>query len=320
MACHRQDDRDKGHQGRLGDKCESCHTEKDWKSSSFDHDTTEFALRDKHKDAKCESCHKGGVSGAKGPAKPDKVKTDMRCVACHRKDDDEKGHRGRYGVECEQCHTAKDWKRSTFDHDKSTKYPLKGKHRSPAKCDACHLPALGNLYKAKLETACDACHRKDDKHAGQLGRKCESCHDESKWTGVRYDHRKARFQLTGRHVDAECRKCHETVAYRDAPKACNGCHEKDDKHKRRFGIKCETCHHTRTWKSWDFDHETTKFCLDGAHTKIDCEVCHDRRFGDPARPGRACVTCHLKDDVHDGGFSPQCERCHVTTDWKRVRR
>jgi hypothetical protein len=33
-----------------------------------------------------------------------------------------------------------------------------------------------------------------------------------------------------------------------------------------------------------------------------------------------CVSCHVKDDVHNGEFGTQCERCHVTANWKKVRR
>lgn len=316
IACHRKDDQDKGHRGGLGEKCETCHNERGWKNSSFDHDDTKFPLRDKHKDAKCDTCHKGGVSG---PAA--RLKLEMECVACHRKDDQEKekGHKGRYGDKCGTCHTAKDWKASLFDHDKDTKYALKGKHKETL-CDACHLPAKGPIYKTKLETACIACHRQDDKHKGQLGNKCESCHNERRWQDAPYDHAKSRFPLTGSHAKAECRKCHLTPAFRDAPMTCHGCHEKDDKHKRRFGTKCESCHYTGTWKAWDFDHATTRFRLDGAHAKVHCDDCHREPGAGPAKPGRACIDCHLKDDVHQGGFSVVCERCHVSSSWKKVRR
>ncbi|MGE5471738.1 MAG: cytochrome C [Bacteroidota bacterium] len=314
VACHKKDDQDKGHRGELGEKCESCHNERGWKNSSFDHDDTKFPLRDKHKDAKCETCHKGGVSGAKA-----NLKLEMTCIACHKKNDDEKGHKGRYGNKCETCHTAKEWKKSIFDHDKDTKYLLKGKH-SESKCDACHLPAIGQIYGSKIEKACVACHKKDDKHKGQLGNKCESCHNEKRWQDAPYDHNKARFVLTGSHARVECKKCHLTPAYRDAPMSCNGCHEKEDKHKGRFGQKCESCHYTGTWKSWDFDHAKTRFILEGGHLKVACDGCHRDGGGASPKLSRACVSCHVKDDVHNGEFSSQCERCHVAASWKKVRR
>lgn len=317
FACHKQDDQEKGHRGGLGEKCESCHNEKEWKTSSFDHDKTKFKLRDKHKSAKCDACHIGGVAGAKAKGK---LQLDVACVSCHRKNDFDAGHQGRYGPKCESCHDEKDWKPAPrFDHDRDSKYRLLGKHRQ-TKCDACHLPALGHIYERKLDTKCIACHKKDDKHKNQLGDKCESCHNEKKWQDAPYDHNKSRYPLTGGHAKVECKKCHFSPAYRDTPSTCNGCHEKDDKHKRRFGTQCESCHYTRTWKSWDFDHGTTRYVLDGAHRQVDCYDCHKESDAAPGKPGRACIACHLKDDVHDGGFSGQCERCHVTSDWQRVRK
>jgi hypothetical protein len=315
VACHKKDDQEKGHRGGLGEKCESCHNERGWKNSNFNHDDTHFPLRDKHKEAKCDTCHKGGVSGPNA-----KLKLEKECVACHRKDDQEKGHKGRYGNKCESCHNEKKWTTTTFDHDRDTKYKLKGKHQQ-TKCDACHLPEKGALYQQqKLDSQCIACHKKDEKHKNQLGNKCESCHNEKRWQDAPYDHNKSRFPLTGSHAKTECKKCHQTPAFHDAPSACNACHEKDDKHKRRFGTKCETCHYTGTWKSWDFDHGTTRFVLDGGHTKVACYDCHKEPTGNQNKPGRVCISCHLKDDVHDGGFSGQCERCHVTSNWKKVRK
>ncbi|TXH01106.1 MAG: cytochrome C [Rhodocyclaceae bacterium] len=315
ISCHKKDDQDKGHRGDLGEKCESCHNERGWKTSNFDHDDTKFPLRDKHKEAKCDTCHKGGISGPNAK----KLKVETECVACHRKNDDEKGHKGRYGDKCGACHTAKDWKTSIFNHDKETKYPLKGKHID-TKCDACHLPEKGNVYKTKLDNTCIACHKKDDKHKGQLGNKCESCHDEKKWKDAPFDHNKSRYPLTGSHAKVECKKCHLTPAFKDAPLTCIGCHEKDDKHKGGFGKKCETCHYTGTWKSWDFDHSTTRFALDGAHRKTECKDCHKESKGGAAKLGRTCVACHIKEDVHNGEFGGQCERCHVAENWKKVRR
>ncbi|MBS1159246.1 MAG: cytochrome [Proteobacteria bacterium] len=314
VACHKKDDQEKGHKGGLGEKCETCHNERNWKNSTFDHDDTKFPLRDKHKDAKCDTCHTGGVSGPKA-----KLKLEMTCIACHKKNDDEKGHKGRYGNKCETCHTAKEWKKSTFNHDKDTKYPLLGKHQE-TKCDACHLPALGPIYGSKIEKTCIACHKKDDKHKGQLGTDCASCHNEKRWQDSPYDHNKARFPLTGSHAKVECKKCHLTPAFRDAPLTCNGCHEKDDKHKGRFTKKCESCHYTGTWKSWDFDHAKTRYPLDGAHLKVECYDCHKEPKPGTPKLSKTCVSCHLKDDVHNGEFSAQCERCHVSANWKKVRR
>ncbi len=314
IACHRADDEKKGHRGELGEKCDTCHNARGWKETRFDHDTSKFRLLDKHRSVKCDACHLGGVAG---PAA--NIRVEQTCFACHRPDDEKKGHKGRYGEKCETCHSARGWTIVDFDHDRDTRYRLKGAH-ARAKCDTCHLPNLGAIYKTRLDTACAACHRKDDKHEGQMSAKCESCHDEFRWKGVPFDHNRARFALTGSHAKTECSKCHRSPAFRDAPSTCNACHESDNKHKGRFGTRCEACHYTGTWKSWDFDHARTRFALEGGHRKVRCELCHRPGAPDAAKPARACVACHSKDDVHDGGFGAQCERCHQQTDWKRVWR
>jgi len=315
VSCHRKDDQAKGHQGSLGEKCESCHNDKSWKSSNFDHDKdTKYPLKGKHRDAKCETCHKGGVTGAAAAKK----KLEVTCVGCHRKDDQEKAHKGNYGSKCEACHTEKDWKTLTFDHTRDTRYILKDKHQQTP-CKACH-PSGKPLYGQKLETTCISCHRKDDLHKGQLGAKCETCHKETRWQDAPYDHAKARFILTGSHAKLECKKCHETPAFHDAKSTCAGCHQKDDTHKKRLGPKCEDCHNTRTWKSWNFDHDRrTKYKLDGAHLKTGCLDCHrtpvEKTFNVPL----TCAGCHSNKDVHDGGFGQMCERCHVTEDFTKLK-
>jgi hypothetical protein len=311
VACHKKDDDKKGHKGRFGEKCETCHNDRDWKSIHFDHDrSTKYPLKGKHRMAKCTACHTGILY---------KEKFVTTCVACHRADDDKKGHKGKFGDKCETCHVEKDWTAIIFDHDKQTKYPLRGKHIT-TKCTACH---KGDLYKDKLKTTCFSCHEKDDKHKGQEGPKCESCHNERDWKTAPFDHGLTRFPLLGKHVKVECKKCHLTPAFKDASVACNACHKQDDErkgHKRRLGTECGDCHNARNWKEWNFDHDTrTHFKLDGGHKGIKCEACHVKPMtGKISLPG-TCVSCHDDDDVHHGSFGHDCDRCHVTSKFNKIR-
>jgi hypothetical protein len=308
IACHRKDDDRKGHKGRFGDKCETCHTDKDWKVSTFNHDKdTKYPLRGKHRFTKCTACHSGFLY---------REKTPTTCIACHRKDDDRKGHKGRFGDKCETCHVEKNWTTIRFDHDRDTKYPLRGKH-AQVKCASCH---TGFLYREKTKTQCIACHEKDDKHKGQEGKKCESCHDERDWKKARFDHGLSRFPLLGKHAKVECKKCHLTPAFKDAKIACVACHQKEDTHKLRLGPKCEDCHNARDWKIWDFDHDRrTHFKLDGGHKGLHCDTCHKRPMPKKVSLAGTCHSCHEDDDVHDGGFGKQCERCHYTSAFKKIR-
>jgi hypothetical protein len=303
--CHAKEDT---HKGKFGPKCETCHVASDWKKIGFDHSRdTKYPLLGKHQPLKCEACHKGTLYVEKLPS---------TCEACHRGDDP---HKARYGAKCETCHAEQDWKRISFDHSRDTKYSLRGKHES-TKCDACH---TGDLYKLKLETTCISCHKKDDKHENQLGSKCETCHNEKSWIdGVNFDHNKSRFPLLGLHQKATCASCHKTPRYRDAPRECVKCHEKEDVHKQSMGAKCENCHNARSWKIWDFNHDKqTKFVLDGGHKGIKCEACHTKSAPDLSVVplSTSCGACHSGDDVHRGGFGAGCDRCHVTENWKRLK-
>ncbi len=307
IGCHRKDD---VHKGGLGTKCETCHDEKKWKVTKFDHDKdTKFPLLGKHVTTKCDACHKPEM-------KEKKEKLPLTCIGCHKKDDK---HKESFGTKCESCHKEKDWKTISFDHTRDTKYVLKGKHEK-VKCVACH---TGKLYQPpKLAQDCISCHAKHDVHKDKLGKRCESCHSEKDWKETQFDHGRARFPLLGLHIKVECKKCHQTQLYRDVPGDCFACHKKDDDkmHKHRLGKKCESCHNARSWKAWDFDHDTrTKFKIDGGHKKIDCYACHKKEMDDRVVVAKTCDGCHDNDDVHRGEFGTQCERCHETSKWRTLR-
>jgi hypothetical protein len=302
-SCHQKDD---VHKGRFGGKCESCHAEKSWKATKFDHSLdTRYELRDAHRSVKCDACHRGNLY-------VDKTATD--CNACHAKKD---VHRGGLGTRCETCHRESTWKATTFDHARNTRYPLLGRHSAIA-CKSCH---LDGSFSDRLKSECITCHRKDDKHANQEGPQCERCHEESSWKKTNFDHGRASFALTGQHLKVPCAKCHADARFRDAKKECIACHAKQDVHKRRLGANCESCHNTRDWRIWDFDHDKrTHFLLDGAHRKIVCVACHVKAADKlPPISGR-CIECHERDDVHHEAFGTQCDRCHGTSTFKDTRR
>lgn len=378
LGCHRKDDDSKGHKGQFGERCDSCHTTKLWKPSSFNHDAdTKYALRGKHRTSACKDCHSGNLyrdklsqecyachkkddkhketlgkdcaschteRNWKEPAKFDHgattfpllgrhEKVDCKechksvlfkeapkdCFGCHSKDDK---HKQNLGKDCASCHTERDWKNTDgrFQHDR-TKFSLRNAHALPTvKCVACHKD-LQSFRNTPLD--CYSCHRKDDKHEGQAGTKCEQCHSDRSWRITRFDHNLSRFPLTGRHVSVQCKSCHETSRYKDAPRECFGCHKKDDTHKQKFGMQCETCHNTRSWPVWTFEHDTrTKYRLEGAHRKVACESCHKQEApkGQKIAPlGNSCISCHRTDDVHEGQFGTRCEQCHFVDSWKNFK-
>jgi hypothetical protein len=174
------------------------------------------------------------------------------------------------------------------------------------------------LYKDKLKTDCFSCHEKDDKHKGEEGKKCGSCHHEDSWKKVEFDHRISRFPLTGKHMLTECKKCHFTVVFKEAKSDCYSCHKADDVHKRTQGTGCEACHNTRDWKSWDFDHDKTHFKLTGKHSKLKCIDCHFTPVKKKITLAATCFNCHEKDDKHDGAFGQQCDHCHIGSSWTKI--
>jgi hypothetical protein len=303
-SCHKKDDK---HKGTYGENCETCHAESDWKTITFDHDLhSKYPLRGRHITTKCESCHKGHLY---------KDKTPSDCNDCHKKDDK---HKGQFTEKCESCHTERSWRVFLFDHEHDTRYPLRGKHRT-TKCESCH---TGHLYKDKAPVDCFACHKKDDKHKGQFSEKCESCHTERDWKVFLFEHdHDTKYPLRGKHRTTTCESCHTGRLYQDkTPTDCYACHKKDDTHRRRLGTECQDCHSIRDWKLWDFDHDTrTRFKLDGGHKGLDCYACHTERMDKKVTSSSSCVSCHKKDDKHDGSFGPQCERCHDTTLWKTIK-
>jgi hypothetical protein len=309
VACHRKDDK---HERTLGDKCGECHTERLWKTTRFEHDATKFPLRNAHAvtSVKCEACHKDLKSMRKTP---------LECVSCHSKDDK---HAGTLGRTCADCHSDRSWKatENRFDHAK-TKFPLRNSHMAPnVKCEACHVD-VKHFRGTPIE--CVSCHKKNDKHDGQLGIQCESCHTDVRWKVERYDHNRARFSLAGRHALEPCKSCHLTPRFRDAKRECIGCHLKNDKHEAKLGGNCETCHNARSWALWTFDHDSkTRFKLTGEHIKTTCISCHKQAapLGKPIAPlSSTCYTCHKSKDPHDGQFGPRCEQCHSTNNWKKIR-
>ena len=305
-ACHKKDD---SHKGAYGDKCETCHGASDWNAIAFDHELdTKYPLRGRHITTTCVSCHKGHLY---------KDTTPTNCDACHKKDD--KKHKGQFSERCEHCHTERNWRILLFEHDRDTTYRLKGYHQR-TKCESCH---QGTLFKDKTPTDCYACHKKDDIHHARFGNTCEKCHTEQQWKILFFNHdRDTTYPLLGKHRAVLCHSCHKGTLYKDkTPAECFACHKGDDVHRKKLGSRCEDCHNSRDWKIWDFNHDTrTKFKLDGAHKGLGCYECHISPMEKQVVLSEACVACHKKDDRHGGGFGPQCERCHETTDWRTIKK
>lgn len=223
VQCHKADD---PHKGILGPTCESCHVERGWKQTTFDHAKTKFPLLDRHLNVECLTCHT--------TAKLDQTPT--TCAGYHAKDD---VHKNKLGDRCDTCHDARTWKKARgFDH-RQTKFSLTGKHE-PVTCAKCHTTKLF----AGTSTVCYTCHKKDDEHMGRFGVQCDRCHTDATWERKTFDHKKETdFGLEGAHAKVKCLICHTRPLFTTkTPTVCGVCHRNDDAHDGALGPRCDRCH------------------------------------------------------------------------------
>jgi hypothetical protein len=127
-----------------------------WKPSTFNHQTTKFALSGAHTTAPCLSCHEGNRFAG----------TPVDCLSCHRADEPA----NHFGPDCAGCHNSVAWKPSTFDHERS--FPLlRGEHRDyRTDCAACHLTP-GNYQTFTCTDCHDGTHsqaKMDREHRGEV--------------------------------------------------------------------------------------------------------------------------------------------------------
>jgi len=231
-GCHLDDD---AHKGRLGDKCERCHTETG--DNTFNHNKmSAFQLDGKHLTVRCADCH---PSVTFKPRPSD-------CFGCH---PEPAVHRGQYGTGCAQCHTTRTWEDVKPLHDVGD-FSLKGMHDNLA-CERCHkdsrpLAGSGNL--------CINCHRQDDIHNNSLSPRCGECHTQWSFAPARFDHAKAGCNLTGLHRTVACTDCHKNGNFAGASPQCASCHH-DDALRAGNGpysghsatTTCANCHNPNSW-------------------------------------------------------------------------
>lgn len=184
ISCHAQKD---VHEGRLGTKCDSCHTADSWTTATFDHNLSTFKLTGKHIAVPCLSCHVNHVL----------QDTPTDCFSCHASKD---AHSGLYGTDCGACHSTIAWKPATFNHSR-VGFSLTGAHTSLS-CFQCHSRgAFGGL-----SPACVSCHSTPATHAG-ISTNCSQCHGTSNWSS-NFIHSSGCEGNCADHQQATCADCH----------------------------------------------------------------------------------------------------------------
>jgi hypothetical protein len=316
------------HRQAFADPCATCHTPETWKTRKFDHARTAYALKGKHATLDCVKCHT--KPPARAPLKFD------RCSACH-----QDPHRGTFKQDCSACHTEAGFGRTSFDHGKSTKFQLTGKHAPPLGCAKCHKNAPpGGAVPARvvefrgLSTACVSCH--PDVHKAELGTTCDACHTPATFKLPNYKHQKSPAFFVGEHQAVPCVSCHIAAppgaerrasapisawTFKGLTLACATCHR--DVHLGQVGSACHTVDNPK-FTPTTFVHTRSTFQLTGKHLSVECRKCHKSETGVfPAGQGTAvrlrglattCVTCHQ--DQHLGQLDRKCETCHTTAGFK----
>lgn len=271
-------------------------------------------------EADCRSCHAPLSNEAQGAL----------CADCHTEVSDDvaklSGFHGRLPElqrhDCASCHTDHEGRDmdivdldvENFDHT-LTDFALHAAH-ADVSCDGCH---ADNARHRDAPSGCVDCHRPDDVHQGRFGDDCAACHNSGDWREAKFDHKRTHFPLNGAHKDVSCNACHISDDFAEVGRTCLACHKADDVHKGGNGTQCADCHNSTSWTKTTFNHfATTGFGLIGGHKGLTCDACH--RGGDFSSPGNSeCISCHRRNDVHEGRFGTDCGSCHSIYNWASMR-
>ena len=332
VSCHLKDftgTQNPNHvQAGFSQDCSTCHNTANWTSVTFNHNLTAFPLTGAHVSVQCAQCHVNNNYNL----------TSADCVSCHLTDfrgTTNPNHvQSGFPTACQQCHNTTTWTNATFDHS-TTGFPLTGAHIT-VQCQLCHVNNNYNLSSAN--TPCVSCHLTDfrgttNPNHVQSGfpQTCEQCHNTTTWTNATFDHSTMGFPLTGAHVTVQCQLCHVNNNYNltSANTPCVSCHLTDFRGTTNpnhvqsgFSQTCEQYHNTTSWTNATFDHSTTGFPLTGAHTTVQCQLCHVNNNYNLSSANTPCVSCHLTDfngttnpNHVQSGFPQACEQCHNTASW-----
>ena len=309
----------------LDTDCQVCHTPQNsqWSKSSFNHGDTGYFLLGEHHTVSCAACHTQNVTSAT-----------RRCADCHTGDYETSlipPHLSDgYPTNCQSCHDSFTWD-SNFSHDQ-TGFLLVGAHESIA-CLECHPDQTFD----DIPETCGGCHRSDweasvspPHESADFDLDCEDCHTTNSWLPSAWQHdSETEFLLTGAHIGPSCEQCHLSIPYSEQVSDCVNCHQADYDESREpdhlaggIPVTCEVCHTTIDWESEEIDHTLTQFPLEGAHSELECTICHEEGYDLPI----ICEGCHLTDysstatlpapDHTQYAFSKDCLECHDQEAWR----
>ena len=305
--------------------CAQCHNSGTWTfsaTSKFRHESTGFGLEGQHKIIQCKACHTDLAF----------KKTSSACITCH-----QDMHNQTVGNDCARCHNTQSWVVENIAkmHDK-TSFPLVGVHKT-VNCTECH-KADSKIRFNPIGQTCVDCHNKDFKNAKSpnhvklnISTDCASCHNTvtPQWNTTKFANHDAVYPLTGAHaaIAQDCKKCHTTSNYADAPRECAGCHaanfkaaKNPDHVKLNLSTDCASCHSTNPgWAPAKFTVHDAIYPLTGAHKAIanTCNACH--KGGVYNNTPTECMACHQANyakttnpNHKELNIATDCASCHST--------
>lgn len=304
VDCHKDP-----HEDKFGQNCMQCHVEESFRkvktTGQFNHSKTGFPLTGRHIQVACASCHKNSITTA--------VKHE-KCSDCHKDYHNNQFKKNGISPDCSVCHDVNGFTLSSYTVEKHnlSKFRIEGAHLATP-CFECHKKGKDWSFRSIGEKCVD-CHK--DIHGDVIDPKyypagrCETCHQVSGWTEVKFDHKQTSFSLEGRHSVTPCRKCHFrsdekgiiSQKFNNLKENCETCHT--DVHFAQFRDDktnvCLKCHGFDNWKAERFNHNNTRFKLDGGHKDVACNKCHktvtegNNKFVNYTYKDILCATCHLQ--------------------------
>jgi hypothetical protein len=297
------------HNNKFGQNCTECHNNESFKvdfgTKGFDHNKTDFRLQGKHQQVNCKSCHK------------EKLTVQLKfshCTDCHSDYHNNQFDKNGVSPGCSACHNENGFEEFNFtiEQHNASIFPLKGAHLATP-CFDCHKKTERWEFRY-IGKFCIDCH--ENIHENYISQKyfskasCEGCHQMNNWREIKFDHKNTNFVLEGAHTKLSCRSCHfnnEKKGYAkqqfaELTNQCTQCHK--DVHYNQFehnGItKCINCHNVDSFKpATKFDHNTSRFVLDGKHKNLACDKCH------PVKTDNGGTYVWYKIEKF------KCENCHL---------
>ncbi|UCD64890.1 MAG: hypothetical protein JSW34_05515 [Candidatus Zixiibacteriota bacterium] len=206
-------------------------------------------------------------------------------------------------LDCDVCHSLKEWSGVRFDHAEHTGFTLVERH-ARIECKQCHTLKDFSI----IDCDCTYCHK--DNHGGKLGLDCSKCHSPVGWRALGTE---------DVHLGVDSLPLEQCVL-----SDCVSCHK--DIHEAKLGPDCAKCHKPVGWEIFDIEdiHAQTNFPLMGRHALADCRSCHQGLpIGDLSFETTRCVGCHQQQFLETtspghvaGGFPDECDECHQMSSWQ----